>query len=53
MQVPSHIWVREGVDCYGNGDPLDSGCWLNPWREHYIIAIDENGDGKGTWPAEL
>ena len=23
-----------------------SGCWFDPWGEHYIIALDENGDGK-------
>lgn len=22
------------------------GCWLDPWGEHYIIAMDENADGK-------
>jgi prepilin-type N-terminal cleavage/methylation domain-containing protein len=23
-----------------------SGCWLDPWREHYIIAMDEDNDHK-------
>ncbi len=23
-----------------------SGCWLDPWGDHYILAMDENGDGK-------
>lgn len=25
-----------------------SGCWLDPWRQHYIIALDEDGDGNVT-----
>jgi prepilin-type N-terminal cleavage/methylation domain-containing protein len=37
----------------GGGTCPVSGCWLDPWQQHYLIALDENNDNTVEMQCDL
>lgn len=37
----------------GSGTCPVSGCWLDPWQKHYLIALDENSDNTVEMSCDL